>query len=234
MDIQLALDVEIEGLEGNHVLDVGHFALEGSLVGRQETVALHAHAHGLAVLHLLGLHGDHAADGGFHETYGLIKLFALFLGQLLFEHTFQDLVGIHQVFADDDVEGRAVCSPALAQACHDIGHDELQDSGAHSRCHDVAVCDGIGGGLGIVAVDSGHVGDHHILMAGTCHIADGIALFFLQGLDNRLCHIDKGVTVAGLAQSRTDKAAADIAAAIHNSIHNYFSFILPYTDRTAS
>lgn len=50
------------------------------------------------------------------------------------------------------------------------------------------------------------------------HIADGILLLFLQSLDHGLRHVDECDLVPGLAERRADKAAADVAAAVHNCL----------------
>ena len=221
MDIQLALDVEIKGIVRHHVRDLGNFTLESCLVNRQEAIGFHADTHGLAVLHLLGLNRHHAADGSFYQTHGLVKLSAFLSGQLLFQHALQHLVGIHQVLTDDDIQRATVHCPALTQTGNDIGNDELQDTGAHSGGHDVATRDGIGSSFGVVAVNSGDILNPHILMTLTGNIANGIGMVFLQGLNNRLCHINKGDFKTGLAQQRTDEAAADIAAAVHNCFFHY-------------
>ena len=219
VDVELPLQIEIKGREGHHVLDLGDTALESGAVGGQEAVALHADPHGLAVLHLLGLHRHHTADGGLHQTHGFVKFCFFFIRELFLNHSLDHQVGIHQVLTDDDIQGFAACGPALTQAGYDIGDDELQNSGTHGGGHDVAAGDSIGGGLSVVAVHGGDILHQHILVTAAEYIADGITFVLLQMLHNGRCHIDKGDTVAGLAQQRTDKTAADITAAIHNSIH---------------
>ena len=147
---------------------------------------------------------------------------------MLLEHPFEDFICVVQILADDDVERCVRPRPALAQARDNVRNDEFEDSRAHSRRHDVAIGNGLGGRFLIVAVDCGHVLDHDVLVPFAQHIADGILMLFLQRLDDRLRHVDECDLVAGLAERRADKAAANVAAAVHNcffhsiSLHNNF------------
>ena len=198
VDVELPLQIEIKGCKGHHVLDFGDAALERSAIGGQEPITLHANAHRLTVLHFLGLDRYHTADGSFHQTHGLVELCLLFLGQLLLDHALNHQVGIHQIFADDDVQRTTICSPALTQAGNDVGNDELQNSGAHSCGHDIAICDGVAGCFQIIAVHSCDILNQNILMTAGEHIADGIAFILLQMLHYGRRDVDKGDAIAGL------------------------------------
>ena len=227
VDVQLALNIKIKRLKRNHVRDLRNFTLERGLVNRQETVALDTDAHRIAVLHLLGLHGHHAANGGLDQTDLFIKVLLFLVGQQVLQHPFHDLVCVHQVFADDDVERAVVPCPALSETRDDVADDELENSRADRRRHDIAVCDGLGGRFLIVAVDRGHVLDHDVLMSFAGHIADGILLLFLQRLHDRLCHVDECDLIAGLTERCADEAAANVAAAVHNCLfHTLTSFFI--------
>ena len=51
-------------------------------------------------------------------------------------------------------------------------------------------------------------------------------MLFLQRLDDRLRHVDECDLVAGLAERRADKAAANVAAAVHNCLFHMYSPLL--------
>ena len=228
VDEQLAFDVEVERLKRNQILNLRNLALERRQIDRQEAVALDADAHRVAVLHFFRLHRHHASDGCFDQTDAHIKQCLFFLGELLLEHPFEDFICVVQILADDDVERCVRPRPALAQARDNVRNDEFEDSRAHSRRHDVAIGNGLGGRFLIVAVDRCDVLDHNVLVSFARHIADRVLMLFLQSLHDRLRHVDERHLVARLAECRTDKAAANVAAAVHNcffhsiSLHNNF------------
>ena len=228
VDVQLALDIEVKRLERDHVRDLGDLALERGLVDGQEAVALDADAHRVAVLHFFRLHRHHASDGCFDQTDARIKQCLFFLGELLLEHSFEDFICVVQILTDNDVERRICPRPALAQARNDIRDDEFQDSRTNGCRHNITACDRFGSRFLIIAVDGCDVLDHNVLVSFARHIADRVLMLFLQSLHDRLRHVDERHLVARLAECRTDKAAANVAAAVHNcffhsiSLHNNF------------
>jgi hypothetical protein len=86
VDVQLALDIEIERRKRHKAVDLRHRALDRVPVHRQIAVALDADAHRVAVLHGRRLHGHHAPDGSLDQADPLVKDFLFFLGELRLEH----------------------------------------------------------------------------------------------------------------------------------------------------
>lgn len=127
----------------------------------------------------------------------------------------------------NDVERRICPRPALAQARNDIRDDEFQDSRTNGCRHNITACDCFGSRFLIIAVDGCDVLDHNVLVSFARHIADRVLMLFLQSLHNRLRHVDERHLVARLAECRTDKAAANVAAAIHNCLfHSDLTLLL--------
>ena len=222
---QLALDVEIERLKRHQILNLRDFALERRQIDRQEAVALDADAHRVTVLHFFRLRRHHPPDGRFDQTDACVKQRLFLLGELLLEHPFEDLICVVQIFADNDVEGSVRPRPALAQTRDDVWNDEFEDSRAHGRRHDIATGNCFGSRFLIVAVDCCDVFDHHVLMTFARHIADRVLMLFLQSPHDRLRHVDECDLIPGLAECRADKAAANVAAAIHNCFFHLFAYL---------
>ena len=144
---------------------------------------------------------------------------------MLLEHSFEDFICVVQILADDDVERHVRPRPALAQARDDVRNDEFQNSRAHGCRHDITACDRFGSRLLIVTVDRCDVLDHDVLMPFAGDIADRILVIFLQSPDDRLRHIDKCDLIPGLAERCADKAAANVAAAVHNCLFHLFVYL---------
>ena len=197
VDIELALNVVIERRIGHHILDVRNLALKSGLVYGQEAVLFYADTHRLAVLHLFRLNGHHTTNRGFHKAYGLIKPLALFFGKLFFEHTLQDLIGIVEVLANDNIKGAFIHLPTLAQSGNNIGNDEFKNSCANGRCHNIAICNGVYR-FRQIAVCCSYILYPNILMALGGYDTDGVLFLLPQSLDHRLCYIDKGDLIAAL------------------------------------
>ena len=144
---------------------------------------------------------------------------------MLLEHPFEDLICVVQILTDNDVERRICPRPALAQARNDVWNDEFEDPCAHSCRHDIAIGDGLGGRFLIVAADCRDVFNEHVLIALAGNVAHRVAVLLLQCLNHRLRHVDECDLVAGLAECRADKAAANVAAAIHNCLLHLFAYL---------
>ena len=223
--IQLSSDVIVKGLIGHHILDFRNFAAEGCLVHRKETVPLHADAQRIPGLHFLCLNRNHPSDGGLHQPDILIQPGRLFFCKLCLQKLFQNPVGVHQVLADNNVQRAALPRPSPADSLRQIWHDKFQHIDAHGGGHDVCLRNRLRGRFPVIPVYRPDMLHLDILMALVGHNPHRIPPIPVQSVDDRLRHIDKGYLIARHGKQHSDKAPADIAAAIHDCFH-FFPILL--------
>ncbi|MPM68173.1 hypothetical protein SDC9_115104 [bioreactor metagenome] len=104
VDVELSADIEVKRRERNHAPDRRNFAAERVPVHRQVAVSLHADAEWIPLLHLRCLHGHHTPDRRLDQPHAFIQQPLFLRRHLLFEHALDNLVRIHQVLADNDVQ----------------------------------------------------------------------------------------------------------------------------------
>ena len=184
VDEKFTADEILKGCKRMDIRNLRKGALKGCFVDGKLAVTLHADAQRISALHGFGHHRDHASDRRFGESDMRIEKTLFSRREECGKRAVHVDIGIEQVFADDNIEGREILiGPALAKAFCDHRQDLGKDMDAYRCSHQIRMGDRIHHGRGVRAVNTIDVFNPKIRIAIRLHDGNWIAMVAIDAFN---------------------------------------------------
>ena len=204
---QLALDVEIEGREGDKTVHLGRGRANGTesgQIGGKLVVVVGANSEGVLVGEFFGCgrNGDPYAAG--NEADLLLEICNELSGNVGADVAAKDLFRADKVLADENIEGLCACGIASGNALCKIFRNEGKNVYAERGREDVALRDELGDTVNVFSVKSRAVANPFLDVFVAAGDVNGITAVILKLLYDRLVDINEGDVPTGKGKALAD------------------------------